>query len=51
MQMLDKWVEVRYHVYRGGSGSTRMWLSEVPTWLEMQNENGDRTSIEKIEYI
>ena len=31
--MADKWVQVDYLCVTGGSGSTRMMLSDVPGWL------------------
>lgn len=43
-----EWVEVRYHEVRGGAGSTRMYLDELPDWLNRKWEKGSAILVEQI---
>ena len=42
------WVEVHYHEARGGAGMTRMWLDELPAWLDKFWEAGASRMVEQI---
>jgi hypothetical protein len=49
-QGLDKreWVEIRYHEVRGGSGFIRMYLDELPDWLNRKWESGSAILVEQV---
>ena len=45
------YVEVRYHEIRGGSGSTRMYLDELPAWLDSHWDSGCARVVEQIRRV
>ena len=48
MAMGRIWVEVVYHEHRGGAGRARMWLDELPAWLDKYWNAGASRMVEQI---
>ena len=50
-QMERQWVEIQYVCSRGGSGSTRMYLDQLPDWLEMPLDHEGNRMVHSIKII
>lgn len=50
-ESLEAWVNVSYFVVRGGAGSTRMKLGELPEWIHRAAVSDNPFLVRDIEVI